>query len=372
MPHSSLDKEEFEDEQVGNSMRLDLLRLQLKILRLFGVLAPKSVLRSSWKYKLFISVSTMYFLVYIPQVCSMLVAIYKYWGNIDMITKIIFQITFAADAVILTSYFILRGRKLALLFDMLETNFVLYIENVVTPENKLQILKEASRNSVVIICVLVCIFSSVILGWTCSPLILKYIDTSTQKDIESTSEEILKYYCYILWIPEELSGPYTYKVMYLYQALTIFISVGHYTSCNVILLFLMFHISTHFKLLESSFENMGKVALEERDETGEQIHGPRRLRLFMNSTINNDLIHDSCMAVCKSSKPTAPNEEEKPCFLNRSQYPESIQTLTTDDRCGSQTSAHENMDNLRGAAFDEEQMNEYFINCIKYHQAILE
>jgi hypothetical protein len=254
---------------------------------------------------------------------------------------------------------------------MLETDFVLYIDHVVTPENKFQILKEASRHSMVVTGILVSIFSSVILGWICSPLILKYIDISKEIHMEITSEDIWKYYCYILWLPKQLSEPSMYEVMYIYQVLTVFISVSHYTCCNVILFFLMFHISTHFKLLVSSFENVGKVVPEGRYEMEEHIHRSGRLSLFMNHTINNGLNDDSCTTVSNSGKNAVP-AEGTPCLLQQCQYPENFRSLAVDERSGTQTSEHGNADDVIGTAFDEQQMNDYLINCIKYHQAILE
>jgi hypothetical protein len=61
--------------------------------------------------------------------------------------------------------------------------------------------------------------------------------------------------------------------MHLRQELTVFIAVGHYTICNVILLFLIFRISTHFRLLVSEH---GK-SISRRD----QVHILRLLFLYM-------------------------------------------------------------------------------------------
>jgi hypothetical protein len=361
-----------EKEQVGHLTRLDLMGLQLKLLRLAGVLAPENVIRSAWKYKIFILVSTLYFLIYIPQLCSMLIAIYKYWGNIDMITKILFQIMFAADSVILTSYFIARGRQLALLFDMLETNFLVYMDNVVTPENKLEILKEASRKSVIMTRILVSIFLSVILGWIFSPLVLKHIDKSEGNYKENNSEELWKYYCYILWLPKELSEPSMYIIIYICQVLTVYISVSQYTSCNLIFFSLMFHISTHFKLLVSSFENIGKAILTERNKMEDHVSSIRWPPLFVENTFNTDLIPSSCKVLSNSDGTFASVEGENPCLSKLSQYAENILSPVTGEMSGNQAAEHENMDNLTGTAFYEQQINEYFINCIRYHQAILE
>ena len=94
-----------------------------------------------------------------------------------------------------------------MLYDMADTNFVLYREKVVTPESKHKIVKEASKPSMVMACILVFILILVILGWTCPPLILKYSDNSVQEDIPGISEEMSKYYSYILWHPKEISNP---------------------------------------------------------------------------------------------------------------------------------------------------------------------
>jgi hypothetical protein len=81
---------------------------------------------------------------------------------------------------------------------MLEANFIPYKEKVVTPENKLQIRKGVSRHSLVMTEDPASSSSSVILGWTCSHFIQKYINTSAQAGIEGTSGETWKHYYYVL------------------------------------------------------------------------------------------------------------------------------------------------------------------------------
>ena len=118
--------------------------------------------------------STWHFLLYAPQINVMFISTYEFWRNIGMITMTIFQIMLAVHELTLTLYFILRWRKLAMLYDMADTNFVLYREKVVTPESIHKIVKEASKPSMVMAGILVFILILVILGWTCPPLILKY------------------------------------------------------------------------------------------------------------------------------------------------------------------------------------------------------
>jgi hypothetical protein len=302
----------------------------------------------------------------------MFIAVYEYWGNIDMITKILFQMTFAADSVILTSYFIVRGRKLALLFDMLETNFVFYIDNVVAPENKLKILKEASRKSVIMTGILVSIFSSVILGWICSPLVLQHIYKSTGNDMENNSEDISRYYCYVLWLPKRLAEPSMYVVIYIFQALSVLISVSQYTACNIILFSLMFHISTHFKLLVSAFENMGQVVLMEKVGMEEPISSLKCSRLVMDTKFSGGFNHYPYATACKSVKTIASIDGGKPRSSYISQSQENIRSPVRDEISGKQMSEQKSIESVTGAALHEERMKEYFINCVRYHQAILE
>jgi hypothetical protein len=351
--------------QEENSMRLELLGLQLKTIRFFGVLSPENKTR---KHKIFITISTVYILLYFPQMCGMMAAAYEYWGNIDMVIKILFQITTAIEAEILTSYFIIRGKKLALLLDMLEINFVPHIEKVVTPENKRRIIKKASRQSMIVTCVLVTIYSSIILGWVFLPLIWKYKDASAQ----GKPDDIWRYYCYIIWLPKEMFKPFMYGIVYLCQVLTVVVVVGHYTGCSAILFAFMFHTSTHFKLLASAFDDMRKVYEGETAEIGKQIHTPALLLISINSTARDYLIHDCGKTVLNSGKNTVCVEGDKSSLLNPNQYPEDIQSLqllSADNMFRCQTTEYEASTQTSPT---EEEMNLRFINCVKYHQALLE
>ena len=364
-PHVDVNNAEMnepEHSQVGNPKRLNLLRFQLKIIRFFGILLPSKVSRSGWKHTLSVSMCTLYFLLYVPQICAMFISIYKYWRNIYMITKIVFQITFAVNALTLTLYFILRGRKLAMLFDMLETDFFLCVEKVVTPDSKGRIVAEASKRSVVLTLILVSIFISVILGWTFPPLILRYADNSVQDGTAGISKETWRYYCYILWLPNGMSEPSVYEIIFLCQVLTLFVAVGHYTACNVISFFLMFHTATHFKLLASSFEDMGKIFVEEIAEMGKP-------------AVRNELVYyHQCTSVPSYSVKVTCIEKENPLSLKQTQRSENIpalQALPASIISGSQISENENLRNVTEMALIEEKINDYLINCIKYHQEIL-
>jgi hypothetical protein len=131
----------------------------------------------------------------------------------------------------------------------------------------------------------------------------------------------------------------------------------------------MFHISTHFKLLVSSFENIEMVVLDDTHEMKEQVHRLRPLRFFTKYSINSGSIHNTCTAVSNTDKTTAPAEEGTPYLLNGSRYSENIRSLIADEPSGNQTTEH---DDVKGTPFHEQRMNDNFINCIKYHQAILE
>jgi hypothetical protein len=125
-------------------------------------------------------------------------------------------------------------------------------------------------------------------------------------------------------------------------------------------------------LLVSSFYNIEKVVLEETYEMEEQVHRLGPLRFIMKHRINSGSVHDPCTLVSNSGKAIAPAEEGRPCLLNESQYPENIRSLIADEMSGNQITDHDNVDDVTGTAFHEQRMNENFINCIKYHQAILE
>jgi hypothetical protein len=347
MKFNNSQKYELEHRQAGNPKGIDLLRFQLKIIRFFGISLPNQISWSGWKHNLFFSTPTLYFLLYVPQICAMFISIYEYWGNIDMITKIVFQIMFAVDALILTLYFKLRGRKLAMLFDMLEVNFFLYIEKVVRPESKHRIVAEASKRCVVMTGILVSIFISVILGWTCLPLILRYADNSVEEDTEGILEQTWKYYCYILWLPNKMLKPSVYKMTYLCQVLTLFVAVGHYTARNVISVFLMFDIATHFKLLVSSLEDMGKEFLEELVEMAEPAN-------------RNNLVYYYCTAVSNSKDKVTCIEMVKPRCLKQPQRSQNTHTLgvvPTRAISGSRMSGKENLRNVTEMALIEEKIN---------------
>jgi hypothetical protein len=73
----------------------------------------------------------------------------------------------------------------------------------------------------------------------------------------------------IAWIPESATSFPVYQIIYLHQAVSTYLTVIHNVGSNIILFFLIFHTSTHFKLLANAIWNTTEIFPENVTECEE-------------------------------------------------------------------------------------------------------
>jgi hypothetical protein len=208
-------------------------------------------------------------------------------------------------------------------------------------------------------------------------MIVRYIDllTSTDEGIDESldsKDAYLKYFGLIIWLPPNIDTFPVYELVYVFDAVAAYVVDSNLTGSNTIFFIFMFNISTHFKILTSCIQDIDDMFSEEvtMNETftnaetenrlhdhslGDEIFGPLLPEDIMISD-GRKIRHESGIASGTGFRGTFPSEKH-----------------------GNQNGCNGNalMSNLSGRtkpsnSLRDEKMHRYLVECIKYHQALLE
>ena len=311
---------EQNNENIGKDS-LNLVGMQLKLLRFLGILLPDKINKI---------IFTMTVLYYISGYFIVLAIIPHYWDNISMITEILFQFFILTDAFILRIYLMYNQNKFHQLFCMIDTYFIKFINNSVSTRNRVMIISKIKRESKAFTYVFLAILTAVISAWS----LLGYIKKSVN-DVDKLKEDenIYDYFSIVSWLPKDPLAFPQYEITYLHQISATGMVVCHYTAVNVIFFFFMYYTAAHFELLISCIED---IDVKFPDE-------------------NIDDLEDMTNTNKTENKAHSYDEFKK---HNEETWEQNVEPVSEQD--------------TSDISSIEECKTDLLINCIKYHQAILE
>ncbi|PNF18078.1 hypothetical protein B7P43_G03320 [Cryptotermes secundus] len=192
------------------------------------MLPSLSTYSSPWKYQLYNLFSAVTFLSYIPLIIMQFIGIYKYSGNLTLLTVIIFQLAAYFDGMVNMAYFIYHRKRLLDLFYLTENKFNPFMKEVGTPEKQIDIIgrnKKFERN---ITTVAMGAFLADMCTWCVLPSIVRYLDYFREENLEA--EEHLEYFILVMWLPENAATFPFYEMLHIFQFLSVWGVVANYAA----------------------------------------------------------------------------------------------------------------------------------------------
>ena len=372
------------DLQRGEFKRLNLLGIQLRPLHLSGILPTSSIAISPCKlflYNIFTAISV---LSLITHILSEVKAIYVHRNKMEMVTALTFQITLFIHTTTLTSFFVFHRKQLARLLESLEEQFVSLTEKVWSPTRHGPIIRDASKQASILTWSLLIVWWVVLFAWGVLPIAVRYFDILTsneQKTDESldSRDEYLKYFGLILWLPPNVDKFPTYELVYTFNFLATYAVSSCCTAAHTVFFIFMYNISTHFKILTACIESIDEIFPQTMETTNECSIGKETLNI--NSTSNAHSFDNKIFipilpeGVVSSSSKGVKHESGRNqlTYLGGAFSDEDgdknmrISTLSVSEGTKN-TFPSKSSDEI---TLTEYNMQQYLIDCIKYHQAIL-
>lgn len=330
--------------------KLNSFKPLLILLNVSGMLPSLSTYSSPWKYQLYNMFSGVTFLSYIPLIIMQFIGIYKYSGNLTLLTVIIFQLAAYFDGMVNMAYFIYHRKRLLDLFYLTENKFNPFMKKVGTPEKQIDIIgrnKKFERN---ITTVAMGAFLADMCTWCVLPSIVRYFDYFREENLEAETEaeEHLEYFILVMWLPENAAMFPFYEMLHIFQFLSVWGVVANYAAGKLIIVSLFYHLSAQFRILSSAIEDIDVLC---------------RTDLAEEETTRN--IADTSISSCSS---TRHDKERSNSILYLSEMGTQNPALR-----GYTSAVDATKMMARSSPTVEEFSSEvtYLINCIRYHQNLL-
>lgn len=373
------------DLQQGEFKRLELLGIQLWPLHLSGMLPPKSIAISPYKSFLYNILTTVALLSLVTHIVSEVWAMYEHRNKLEMVNALTFQIVLFIHTTTLTSFFVFHRKQLAVLLESLEIRFVSLIEKVWSPTREGPIVRKVSKQASILMSITLIVWFVVFFAWGVLPITVRYYDilTSTEQRTEESldsRDEYLKYFGLLLWLPPNIDKFPIYELVYTYNFLATYAVSCCCSAAHSVFFIFMYNISTHFKILTSCLESIDEIFPQTMEKTNECPIDEETLNI--NSTPNaHSLDYERFSPVTagggmSSGRKGVQNES------GRYQFTELRGAFSDKDVDKHMTTSTLSLSESTKSKFlskaseeltsTDHNLHLYLIDCIKYHQALLQ
>jgi hypothetical protein len=196
--------------------------------------------------------------------------------------------------------------------------------------------------------------------------------TSTDEGIDESldsKDAFLKYFGLIIWLPPNINTFPVYELLYGFDAVAAYVVDSNLTGSNTIFFIFMFNISTHFKILTSCIQDIDDMFSEAKEAAMNET--------FTNAQTMNTLYRHSLYD--EIFGPLLPEDimisDRQRIRHERTEFRGAFDS----ERHGSHNAcnrnvfmSHVSVETTPRNSLRDEKMHRYLIECIKYHQALLE
>ncbi|PSN55028.1 Odorant receptor 61 [Blattella germanica] len=242
------------DKQESGTM--DLLGFMIKLSHYCFIVPKKTMVDSSWKYKLFRLTQMILVLLFPPTLFTKMIAMNHFWGQMEVITYILvtglpMYIGFHGGA-----YFFKNCKEIRNIVDQMETNSVFTHPLVHSKDHLKQILIDTKRkciNITLLVTVSECI---TLFGFIMKPFIVSHLLDKEGKTDEEIVDEIWKNIIFTMWLPIDPRDPLTYYILYTFQVV-IALAYFCFTGPIVALIFVLArYASAQFAVVSAALKDV--------------------------------------------------------------------------------------------------------------------
>jgi hypothetical protein len=296
------------------------LRFNLRALHLCGVLPTESISSSPWKSRLYDLYTCLTLIWFIPAITAMCIELCNNLDSLEKAIPIIFQISAFVLSAILGMYFVHQRKFVMKLFYTLETRFRPHMERVRASTKQLKTMEESFYTGKLISNMSFGAGMMTVFIWVVIPSVKGYVEFLLDINQEDIEQNRGKYFGLAMWFPSNVNKSPVYEIAQILHGFTVFTGVLNITGWYLAMLSLMYHISSHFKMLVNLIEDAGVICSEHRSSEQQPVPTVQR-------SINVGQLH-------------------------------------IEDDCGEGSQ--------RLVADRDTRLDRYLISCVKYHQEIIE
>jgi len=345
--------------------KLDSFNPLLILLSVGGMLPSMGTYSSLWKYNSYRVFSAATFLSYFPLIGMQMMGIYKYSGNLMLVTAIIFQLAAYFDGMVTMAYFVYHRKRLLNTFYLLENKFIPLTKKVGIPEKQTEIIGRNKKFERILSTVAMGAFLGDMFTWCVLPSILRYFAYFGEEetvDDDYEAKEHLEYFILVMWLPERATEFPFYEMLHALQFLSVWGVVANYASGKLITVSIFYHLSNQFRILSTAIEDVDLLC--NGDDTTRDENKLLELMMVLKSTPDDTKVSAN---ILNGNRVRGGRNSLK-------KFP----VMQTQNSGGQFDASSVNSANIFAAdcvllstAEDYDDEVTYLKNCIRYHQALL-
>lgn len=302
-------------------------------------------------YNIYSAISLLWF---VPAIIAQVTALHQHWGSVSNITDITFELVAAVSNSSIGLYLVLNRKKLQLIISKMQTSFRSYTKQLRFGRKHCFVLSAASRRNAIFSWIVIATNCSAILIWVIYPFILWCTEIHDEvEDTEDTNnmsdqEMYWKYFCFKMWLPPDATRSPIYQFLWIYQAFPIISLVMIFTGYNLLFFSVTTFTAAHFNILAMILKDSTKIILLSGSTQA------KRNSISATENLLKDRTHEW--------------QTRKDCSKHHREV-EVSEGLHTSEELQLRTNVKEDETGNIQQRYDPA---DYLIQCIKYHQALLE
>ena len=243
------------------------MRLNLKLLRIAGIAMPPNLKPNTCR-KILNEVQVVCCLaLYFPVFLGQVLALYHFWGDLDICTNNIFTFLGAVISYGEGAYAKFYAKEIVELFETFQNKVVTKMTTVGFKDKKKEIFDSATKKARLMTFIMIVTLDIMALAWIPGPFIRHLMEENknvTNNEIDD--EKRWLNFCFIIWYPIDITVSPYFEIVYVIQTVVYMIGTTYLKAVDMTVGAMMVHISAQFEILCTALKDIDMISSAEEKE----------------------------------------------------------------------------------------------------------
>jgi len=342
--------------------KLNIFKLNVKLLNISGVIPSENINSSLWKSTLFRIFHTLTLLLFISMITLQFLAIFHYWGIINLIVDCTGFLATSVCVCIITFYTAIFRKNICDVIGTFETNSIFCNELVRSNQKHMKIMNETLKQAQIYIKVIF-ISKTIVSILFILPTFVQHLMTSDEEILQEVENVggFKKCFIFVMWLPPVVKQKFIIRVMYGLQFICGWEICLFTASLTPFYTVLFLYTGKQFKLIFSIIREMDEVMCR-LQKPGNILHEV----IEQKFTTGTKILSDSFQSNLDTEEPIALSNEK---ILKAKMKQNILQEVDINRR--SERIHDLSTPEIKSTTNDDPE-SFYLVECIKLHQASIE
>jgi len=281
-------KSEFGHEMAKEEMETtqqNAMRLNLKLLRIAGIAMPPNLKPNTCR-KILNEVQVVFCqALYLPLLLGQVLALYHFWGDLDICTNNIFTFLGAVISYVEGAYAKIYAKEIVALFETFQNKVVTKMTAVGFTGKKKEIFESATKKARLLTFIMMVTLDIMTIAWIPGPFIRHFMEEqSNVTNNEIDDEKRWLNFCFIIWYPIDITVSPYFEIVYVIQTAIYLSGTTYLKSVDMTVGAMMVHISAQFEILCIALKDIDMMILSDAEEKELWIQQPKAVDVCLEDS----------------------------------------------------------------------------------------